>query len=79
MSKYGARIAILNAHYGFGFINSNATRSVSESEKEGIKRMRKKVKNTGSLNESRIIRIHSLDESKVVRIVKHLLKTHNRQ
>lgn len=76
MSKNTARTAVISAHYGYRFLETNATRIVSESERNGIKRMKKKVRNTGPLNSSRIVRIHSLEEPKVIRVIQNLLKTH---
>lgn len=75
MSKNKAITANLSAHYGFNFLNTRATRTVSDSERKGIKRMKKRVNNGGKFNESRIIRIHSSDENKVIRVIQNLLKT----
>lgn len=75
MSKYSALSSVISAHYGYNFLDTHATRVVSNSEKKGIKRMKKKVNNKGNLNESRILRIHSLDEPKVIRVIGNLLKT----
>jgi hypothetical protein len=76
MSKNKAQSAVISAHYGYNLLNTNATRVVSVSERKGIKRMKKKVRNNGSFNESKIIRIHSLDEDKVLRVISNLLRTH---
>jgi hypothetical protein len=76
MSKNRAISANISAHYGYNFLETSATRVVSDSERKGIKRMKKLVRNNGSFNESRIIRIHSLEEPKVIRVVQNLLKTH---
>ena len=43
MSKNTAKTAVLSAHYGYKFLETNATRIVSESERNGIKRMKKKL------------------------------------
>jgi hypothetical protein len=76
MSKNRAKSAVVSAHYGYNFLGSNTTRLVSDSERKGIKRMSKHVRNTGPLNESRIIRIHTLDEPKALRVIGNLLRTH---
>ena len=75
MSKNRAANANISAHYGYRFLETHATRIVSESERKGIKRMKKLVRNNGSFNESRIVRIQSLDENKVIRVIQNLLKT----
>jgi len=75
MSKYKAESAVLSAHYGYNFMDTHATRVVSDSERKGIKRMKKLVRNKGKFNETRIIRIQSLDEDKVVRVIRNLLDT----
>jgi hypothetical protein len=76
MSKNSAKTAVVSAHYGYNFLDTHATRQVSDSERKGIKRMKARVRNNGPFNESRIIRIQSLDELKVIRVVQNLLKTH---
>lgn len=76
MSKNRAQTAVISAHYGYNFLDTHATRVVSDSERKGIKRMKRRVRNIGSLNESRIVLIKSLDENKVVRVISNLLKTH---
>jgi hypothetical protein len=76
MSKNSAKSAVMSAHYGYNFLDSHPTRIVSDSERKGIKRMSKHIRNTGPLNESRIIRIHSLDEPKILRVISNLLRTH---
>lgn len=76
MSKYRAQTAVISAHYGYNFLDTHATRIVSDSERKGIKRMKRRVRNIGSLNESRIVLIKSLDENKVVRVISNLLRTH---
>lgn len=75
MSKNKAISAVLSARYGYNFLETYATRAVSDNERKGIKRMKKRVRNNGPFNESRIIRIQSLDEDKVIRVVQNLLKT----
>jgi hypothetical protein len=76
MSKNRAITANISTHYGYNFLDTHATRVVSDSERKGIKRMKKRVRNNGSFNESRIIRIQSLDKNKVIRVIQNLLKTH---
>ena len=74
MSKNSAKTAVISAHYGYNFLETSATRVVSESERKGIKRMKKRVRNDGPFNESRIVRIHTLDEPKALRVIGNLLK-----
>lgn len=74
MSKYSVISTMLSAKYGYRFLDNNATRVVSDSEKKGIKRMKRYISNKGPLNESRIVRIHSLDENKCLRVIGYLLK-----
>jgi hypothetical protein len=76
MSKSKAVTAVISAHYGYNFLDTHATRQVSESERKGIKRMKKRVRNTGALTEARIIRVFTLDEAKALRVIGNLLKTH---
>lgn len=76
MSNFRAMTAVISAHYGYNFLDTHATRIVSESERQGIKRMKRRVRNNGSLNEKRIIRIFTLDELKALRVMKNLLDTH---
>jgi hypothetical protein len=76
MSKSKAVTAVISAHYGYGFLDTHATRQVSESERKGIKRMKKRAWNDGPMNETRIIRVFTLDESKALRVMGNLLRTH---
>ena len=76
MSKFRAATAVLSAHYGYNFLDTHATRQVSESEKKGIKRMKRRVRNNGPFNETRIVRIFTIDELKALRVMRNLLDTH---
>jgi len=64
---------ILGAKYGYGFIEV-PKRETSEAERKAIKRMAKHIRNKGKLNESRIIRVHTLDEDKAIRNLARILK-----
>lgn len=55
---------ILSAKYGYRFLPVQKFHK-TENERKAIKRMKKYVHNIGPLNSSRIVRLHSIDQSKL--------------
>ena len=66
--------ANLSAKYGFKFLKTKKWKK-SVSERKGIKAMKKHVQNTGKLNHSRVIFLHSLNEEKLYKVLENNVNT----
>ena len=70
--KYKSFASLLGAKYGYRFMPVNRSHRKSQSERNGIKRMKKHVRNKGKLNSKRIILLQSLDEKKVMQLAENM-------
>jgi hypothetical protein len=68
--------SLLNSLYGYRFIPMAPKFKKSEKERKGIKRMKRLVRNTGTLGFERIIFTNSLDSKKTVKVLKNVLKNY---
>lgn len=69
---------ILGARYGYRFMTVNKSHK-SESEKKGLKRMKKFVRNKGKFNAKRIVFVHTVDEAKVGILLTNILRNDARR
>ena len=63
---------VMGARYGYRFLPVDRNNQKSTSERNGIKRMKKSLRNGGKFNSSRIIYLHTLDEKKVCQLLENI-------